>query len=147
MKTKKKNHTIVIERKMQISKVDETYCVLKYNIWQIEHTSKTILKQTNWNQIWMVIYKVYVFFVGMFIWMVIYKVYVFFVGMFIWMVIYKVYVFFVLFCFFLFFCFCCCLFCFVFILFLLLLLSKIHEGNKMLLLFRLEISNFPPISI
>jgi hypothetical protein len=78
MKTKKKNHTIVIERKMQISKVDETYCVLKYNIWQIEHTSKTILKQTNWNQIWMVIYKVYVFFVGMFIWMVIYKVYVFF---------------------------------------------------------------------
>jgi hypothetical protein len=31
-------HTI--ERKMQISKVDETYCVLRYNIWQIEHTSK-----------------------------------------------------------------------------------------------------------
>jgi hypothetical protein len=26
--------------KMQISKVDETYCVLRYNIWQIEHTSK-----------------------------------------------------------------------------------------------------------
>ena len=43
MKTnKKKQHTI--ERKMQISKVDETYCVLKYNIWQVEHTSKTILK-------------------------------------------------------------------------------------------------------
>ena len=41
MKTKKKEknkHTI--ERKMQISKVDETYCVLRYNIWQIEHTSK-----------------------------------------------------------------------------------------------------------
>ena len=38
MKTKKKKkHTI--ERKMQISKVDETYCVLRYNIWQIEHTS------------------------------------------------------------------------------------------------------------
>jgi hypothetical protein len=33
-----KKHTI--ERKMQISKVDETYCVLRYNIWQIEHTSK-----------------------------------------------------------------------------------------------------------
>ena len=29
---------------MQILKVDETYCVLRYNIWQIEHTSKTILK-------------------------------------------------------------------------------------------------------
>ena len=29
---------------MQISKVDETYCVLRYNIWQVEHTSKTILK-------------------------------------------------------------------------------------------------------
>ena len=29
---------------MQISKVDELYCVLRYNIWQIEHTSKTILK-------------------------------------------------------------------------------------------------------
>ena len=42
MKTKKKKHTI--ERKMQISKVDEIYCVLRYNIWQIEHTSKTILK-------------------------------------------------------------------------------------------------------
>ena len=28
---------------MQISKVDETYCVLRYNIWQVEHTSKTIL--------------------------------------------------------------------------------------------------------
>jgi hypothetical protein len=43
MKTKKKKqHTI--ERKMQISKVDETYCVLRYNIWQIEHTSNTILK-------------------------------------------------------------------------------------------------------
>jgi hypothetical protein len=40
MKTKKKKkHTI--ERKMQISKVDETYCVLRYNIWQIEHTSKS----------------------------------------------------------------------------------------------------------
>ena len=39
MKTKKKKkHTI--EQKMQISKVDETYCVLRYNIWQIEHTSK-----------------------------------------------------------------------------------------------------------
>jgi hypothetical protein len=35
---KEKKHTI--ERKMQISKVDETYCVLRYNIWQIEHTSK-----------------------------------------------------------------------------------------------------------
>jgi hypothetical protein len=34
----KKPHTI--ERKMQISKVDETYCALRYNIWQIEHTSK-----------------------------------------------------------------------------------------------------------
>jgi len=49
MKTKKKKlserrkkHTI--ERKMQISKVDEICCVLRYNIWQIEHTSKTILK-------------------------------------------------------------------------------------------------------
>jgi len=39
---KKKKHTI--ERKMQISKVDETYCVLRYNILQIEHTSKTDLK-------------------------------------------------------------------------------------------------------
>ena len=29
---------------MQISKVDETYCVLRYTIWQVEHTSKTILK-------------------------------------------------------------------------------------------------------
>jgi hypothetical protein len=39
MKTKKKKkHTI--ERKMQISKADETYCVLRYSIWQIEHTSK-----------------------------------------------------------------------------------------------------------
>ena len=28
MKTNKKKHTI--ERKMQISKVDETYCVLRY---------------------------------------------------------------------------------------------------------------------
>ena len=37
-KKKEKKHTI--ERKMQISKVDETYCVLRYNIWQIEHTSK-----------------------------------------------------------------------------------------------------------
>jgi hypothetical protein len=37
-----KKHTI--ERKLQISKVDEIYCVLRYNIWQIEHTSKTILK-------------------------------------------------------------------------------------------------------
>ena len=37
-KKRKKKHTI--ERKMQISKVDETYCVLRYNIWQIEHTSK-----------------------------------------------------------------------------------------------------------
>ena len=45
MKTnKKKNKKHTIERKMQISKVDETYCVLRYNIWQVEHTSKTILK-------------------------------------------------------------------------------------------------------
>jgi hypothetical protein len=35
---KKKKHTI--ERKMQMSKVDETYWVLRYNIWQIEHISK-----------------------------------------------------------------------------------------------------------
>ena len=39
---RKKKYTI--ERKMQISKFDEIYCVLRYNIWQIEHTSKTILK-------------------------------------------------------------------------------------------------------
>ena len=39
---KKKKRTI--ERKMQISKVDDIYCALRYNIWQIEHTSKTILK-------------------------------------------------------------------------------------------------------
>ena len=35
---KKKKHTT--ERKMQISKVDETYCVLRYDIWHSEHTSK-----------------------------------------------------------------------------------------------------------
>jgi hypothetical protein len=40
MKRKKKEKKHTIERKMQISKVDETYCVLRYNIWQIEHTSK-----------------------------------------------------------------------------------------------------------
>ena len=43
MKTNKKIKN-TIERKMQISKVDETYCVLSYNIWQVEHTSKIILK-------------------------------------------------------------------------------------------------------
>ena len=32
MKTNKKNKKHTIERKMQISKVDETYCVLRYNI-------------------------------------------------------------------------------------------------------------------
>ena len=44
MKTKKKQKKHTIEQKMQISKVDETYCVLRYNILQVEHTSKTILK-------------------------------------------------------------------------------------------------------
>jgi hypothetical protein len=43
---RKKN---TIERKMQISKVNETYCVLRYTIWQIEHTSKTILKYVVYN--------------------------------------------------------------------------------------------------
>jgi hypothetical protein len=33
-----KNHTI--ERKMQISKVDEIYCVLRYNIWQTLNMNK-----------------------------------------------------------------------------------------------------------
>jgi hypothetical protein len=40
-KKKQKKHTI--ERKMQISKVDETYCVLRYIIWQVEHTSRQFL--------------------------------------------------------------------------------------------------------
>ena len=44
MKTNKKPN---IEQKMLISKVDETYCVLRYNIWQVEHTSKTILKHVD----------------------------------------------------------------------------------------------------
>jgi hypothetical protein len=39
-KKKKKEKIYTIERKMQISKVDETYCVPRHNIWQIEHTSK-----------------------------------------------------------------------------------------------------------
>ena len=44
MKTNKNKIENTIERKMQISKVDESYCMLRYNIWQVEHTSKTILK-------------------------------------------------------------------------------------------------------
>ena len=44
MKTKKKQKKHTIEQKMHISKVDETYCVLRYNILQVEHTAKTILK-------------------------------------------------------------------------------------------------------
>ena len=39
MKTKKKKKPYN-RTKNAISKVDEAYCVLRYNIWQIEHTPK-----------------------------------------------------------------------------------------------------------